>query len=168
MDSGLATWRWRPDMTRQALRTPPSDAYLGNGQCIKTPRNDAYIRNSTMPALAEERHVSVLHILARLHMRRVGRGRPHLEVHHVCDRARETANLVVRNRVQFCLKIEQSHREQMRRVVERHPSRLSGAALKPVDQGKNLLGAIVHRLLLSNSALVGVSLIQLLVVTISP
>src|SRR5260370_25210872 len=119
-------------------------------------------------ALAEERHASVLNVLARFHMRRVGRGRPHVEVHHVCDSASETAKLVVRNRVQFCLKIKQSHREQMRRVVERQRSRLSGAARKPVDQAKNLLVAIVHRLLLSNSALVGLSLIQLLVVTISP
>src|SRR6266436_3751729 len=127
-----------------------------------------HIRKFKNAALAEERHVSVLNVLARLHTRRVGRGGPYLEVHHVCDRARETAKLVVRNRVQFCLKIEQSHREQMRRVVERQRPRLSRAARKSVDQDKNLLVTVVHRLLLSNSALVGVSLIQLLVVTISP
>ena len=79
-------------------------------------------------ALAEKRHMSVLNVLARLHMRGVGDGGRYLKVHHIRDCARETAKLVVRNRVQFCLKIEQSHGEQMRRVVERQRSRLSRAS----------------------------------------
>ncbi len=32
-----------PDMTRQASRTPPHDAYVCNSQCIKTARDDAHI-----------------------------------------------------------------------------------------------------------------------------
>jgi hypothetical protein len=32
MDSALATWRWRPEMTAEALWTPPPcDAHVGKG-----------------------------------------------------------------------------------------------------------------------------------------
>src|SRR5258708_6937541 len=101
-------------------------------------------------------------------MRGVGGGRPHLEVHHVRERARETAKLGLRNRGQFCLKRHKGPREEVRRVVVRERSRLSRAARKAVDQDENLLVAVVHRLLLSTSALRGIWLMQLPVVTISP
>src|SRR5579871_80652 len=56
---------------------------------------------------SKDRQISGLDAVAGFYVRGIAGCRP--ELHDVCDRPCEAVKLVGRNRVQFCLKVKQSH-----------------------------------------------------------